>query len=295
MIDGYENNSCDFIVTTNTGILNYSLIGPPGNRICPGSTTTLIVNGAPAGATYQWSPASAIIGSTTSQSVNVNPNATTDFTVIVTSTVCDIDTLDYTLTVESPIASAGNSGPICADGTISLSASGGTTYAWTGPGGYNASGANPTRPNATTALGGTYTVVVTDAYGCTASATTDVTVNPQPVITVNPSGPIDLCPPATATLDFNSSGLSSIQWYNGASPLGGQTSNSLTVSSPGSYYAMAMDANGCTGTSNQVSVTLASTITPTFTAIPPICNGDPTPTLPTTSNNGITGTWSPLL
>ena len=38
-----------------------------------------------------------------------------------------------------------------------------------------------------------------------------------------------------------------------------------------------------------------STITPTFTQVDPICNGDVLAALPTTSNNGVTGTWSPAI
>lgn len=37
------------------------------------------------------------------------------------------------------------------------------------------------------------------------------------------------------------------------------------------------------------------TTTPTFTQVAPICNGATLSALPTTSNNGITGTWSPAL
>jgi gliding motility-associated-like protein len=36
-------------------------------------------------------------------------------------------------------------------------------------------------------------------------------------------------------------------------------------------------------------------VTPTFTAVSPICNGENLAILPITSNNGITGTWSPAL
>jgi gliding motility-associated-like protein len=39
----------------------------------------------------------------------------------------------------------------------------------------------------------------------------------------------------------------------------------------------------------------ATTTTPTFNSIPPICSGDVLALLPTTSNNGVTGTWSPAL
>jgi len=49
--------------------------------------------------------------------------------------------------------------------------------------------------------------------------------------------------------------------------------------------------HGCSGTA-QVTVTVPS-VTPTFNPISPICNGDVAPALPTTSTNGITGTWSP--
>ena len=36
-------------------------------------------------------------------------------------------------------------------------------------------------------------------------------------------------------------------------------------------------------------------ITPTFTQVAAICNGDVLAALPTTSNNGVTGTWSPAI
>ena len=43
------------------------------------------------------------------------------------------------------------------------------------------------------------------------------------------------------------------------------------------------------------TITINSTITPTFTQVDPICNGEFLATLPTISNNGITGTWSPAI
>ncbi|WP_309613916.1 T9SS type A sorting domain-containing protein [Flavobacterium sp.] len=46
---------------------------------------------------------------------------------------------------------------------------------------------------------------------------------------------------------------------------------------------------------NTLDLTITPAVTPTFTAIDPICNGDTLAPLPTTSNNGITGTWSPAL
>ena len=44
-----------------------------------------------------------------------------------------------------------------------------------------------------------------------------------------------------------------------------------------------------------MTITVNPNVTPTFTAVAPICSGAALAALPTTSNNGITGTWSPAL
>ena len=46
---------------------------------------------------------------------------------------------------------------------------------------------------------------------------------------------------------------------------------------------------------NNLNVTVNPTVTPTFTAVPDICSGAALAALPTTSNNGITGVWTPAL
>jgi hypothetical protein len=54
------------------------------------------------------------------------------------------------------------------------------------------------------------------------------------------------------------------------------------------------DGNNCVsrGTTN---ITVNPRLTPTFTQVAAICTGEPLAALPTTSTNGITGTWSPAL
>ena len=42
-----------------------------------------------------------------------------------------------------------------------------------------------------------------------------------------------------------------------------------------------------------MAITVTPQVTPTFTQIGPLCQNSTAPTLPATSNNGITGTWSP--
>jgi hypothetical protein len=52
-------------------------------------------------------------------------------------------------------------------------------------------------------------------------------------------------------------------------------------------------SGGCSQFTTTATVTISSGITPTFTAINPICQNAIPPILPTTSNNSITGAWSP--
>ena len=59
-------------------------------------------------------------------------------------------------------------------------------------------------------------------------------------------------------------------------------------------YVFTPTAGQC-GVPFTLNVTVTTTIAPTFTIANNFCNGTVAPTLPTTSNNGITGTWSPAI
>ena len=72
---------------------------------------------------------------------------------------------------------------VCAGDSIVLSAAGGATYQWTGP------NVNTTQnpviiKNASPANSGQYTVTAFSQYGCSATASTQVTVNPLPTASV---------------------------------------------------------------------------------------------------------------
>ncbi|TMI98044.1 MAG: T9SS type B sorting domain-containing protein [Bacteroidetes bacterium] len=61
----------------------------------------------------------------------------------------------------------------------------------------------------------------------------------------------------------------------------------------GLYSNFSLVYNGST-TNLSIGIVLSNPIfIPTFTSIPPICAGSAPPALPTTSNNGMTGTWNP--
>ena len=58
-------------------------------------------------------------------------------------------------------------------------------------------------------------------------------------------------------------------------------------------YSFTPDAGQCATTPAPVQVVVNPIVTPAFDSIDPICAGDSIAPLPTTSNNGITGTWNP--
>ena len=77
---------------------------------------------------------------------------------------------------------ATNGGPYCVGETIQLSvnAQSGATYSWTGPDNFTSTLQNPTRPNCTFEMGGTYTCI-TSVNGQTTTGNTDVIVFAEPV------------------------------------------------------------------------------------------------------------------
>ncbi|MFN8353220.1 MAG: hypothetical protein U0Y10_02135 [Spirosomataceae bacterium] len=77
--------------------------------------------------------------------------------------------------VNTATATASSNSPVCTGTIINLSSTGGGLYSW--PAGFSSTAENPTRSNVTTAMEGSYTVTITNASGCTATASTFVDVN----------------------------------------------------------------------------------------------------------------------
>ncbi|MFN3943187.1 MAG: choice-of-anchor L domain-containing protein, partial [Flavobacterium sp.] len=110
--------------------------------------------------------------------------------------------------------------------------------------------------------------------------------------------------PATLEICQNSSGTISItaqnydptlvaySWTLDNNPLP-DTTSSITVSQAG-IYEVTINNSGCTITGSTTVTILTPTI-PTFAPVADICPGASLSALPTTSLNGIVGTWSPVL
>lgn len=142
------------------------------------------------------------------------------------------------------------------------SSAAGATFKWAGPGGFLASGPQPTVSSA-----GTYTCTVTDPVnGCT--ATQQVTVAPVPVLSPSIAPVKAICPGASVGLKA-SGGFNSYRWSNG------QLTDSITVNQPGVYIVTVTDADQCVGTAS-VSVTAAPAPQPMIGGTLAFCPGGST-------------------
>ena len=90
------------------------------------------------------------------------------------------------------------------------------------------------------------------------------------------------------------------QWKVNGNNVGGNTATYTSAAlTNGSIVSCVMTSNEqcafpASVTSNNITVLVSAPTVPAFTQIAPVCSGD-TFVLPTTSNNGITGTWNPAV
>jgi hypothetical protein len=135
------------------------------------------------------------------------------------------------------------------------------------------------------ALNNTATTTYTftpDAGQCATTTTLQIVVNNNVTPTFNPIGTLcqNSTPPTLPTVSNN--GITGT--WNPA------TINTATVGT--TTYTFTPNAGQC-AVATTLDITIDLQITPVFTQIGPLCVGATAPTLPATSNNGITGTWNP--
>jgi hypothetical protein len=219
----------------------------------------------------------SIVSNTANQIVVIAGNGATG--VISVTTPLGIATSAQTFSfVSSPIPEASSNAPVCEGTGLFLfgnnSAAGqstGNSYLWSGPNGFtsglqNASIASPVSLNT-----GIYTMTVTNQFGCSASVTTDVIINPNPVESVA-SQTNASCPGA-------SNGTVDIDAASGTPPylfdlIGPSTVDGIfTGLAAGTYDITVSDDNGCT---NSISVTIGEDPSPvaTISGTGTVCSGD---------------------
>ncbi|SFV36116.1 hypothetical protein, partial [Thermoflavifilum thermophilum] len=191
----------------------------PDTAICQGENLTLDAGNA--GTSYLWST-----GQTT-QSINVS-TAGQYWVKVTNANGCSAaDTIQLNVH-PLPTVNLGPDTAICQGESLRLDAgNAGSSYLWN---------TGATSQQITVSTAGQYWVKVTDANGCSAADTMQLTIHPLPIVNLGPDTAI--CQGESLTLDAGNAGASYL-WSTGA------TSQTLVVDSTGSYWVKVTDANGC--------------------------------------------------
>jgi len=259
--------STAFSLTVNALPTGASLTS--GTLTC--SQTSLTLTASATGATsYTLNGGAGSQTSTTGQFVVSTPG---NYTVTVSNVSGCTATATATVTsnTAAPVATlSASSLSFCAGTSITLTAGTGTAYSFSGPG-LSQSGASTT---ALATQGGTYSVVVTGANGCTASAGVSLSVTPATSITAPPASASTVCAGLPVSVSVGATGQNlTYQWYKGANPINGQTSSSLSFPAPqltdaATYYVRVSGTCGPPQTSSFFTLTVnALPAPPTLSAI----------------------------
>jgi hypothetical protein len=219
---------------------------------CQGATATQLSATASTGNTLTWydvaTGGTALAGapspSTTSPGVYTyyvsQKNAAGDESprVAITVTVNALPT--------TPVITANGATSFCTGGSVELSSSASTGNTWS---------TNATTQAITVTASGSYSVTVTDNNGCSASSSaTTVNVSNAPIPTVTASA-TQACSGDVVTLTASSG--DSYSWSNGA------TTQSIQVTTTGSYSVTTTNADACAGVGASDAVSVTFTATPT--------------------------------
>ena len=266
------NSGCFKTIATTVNINPLPIANLTSNSpICENSA--LNINGSGT-YTYSWTGPNNFVSNQKNISI---PNATLNnngvYTAIISSTFgCSI-TQQTTIVVGAlPSPSIFNNTP-CNNGTLNLSASGGTTYSWTGPNSFSSNIQNPNIANVSAVNAGFYIVTVSNGT-CSKTAQTNVTINSANTANVNVSSNSPIC--EGQNLILTASSASTYVW-SGPNNFVNQQSNAIIsnaqITNTGNYQVTATDGNGCI-----VLKDIAVLINPKPVAIAtnnsPICTGN---------------------
>ncbi len=236
-------------------------------KVCGGSSYIQVEGPNVLDYNWSWSP-TTFLSSPLTYSTLVSPTTTVVYTVTGTpaSTVCVSPIpLTYTIAVKPypPMGfsiTPGDSVKTCVGVAVSFTASGGTNYSWTGPGGFTGSTGAVVITPTTVISSGVYVAMATNTLtGCSASGTIHVTVYPNPLITAASS---TICSGQTATL--LATGADTYTWSPG-SALGNPVTVTPTVTttySVGGTYTI----SGCKSTKTS-TVTVIPNAIASFTGL----------------------------
>ena len=275
---------------TSSAVSNVS-VSPAFTLTATPSTTTICGGGSGAnlsvsgGSTYTWAPAGSL---NVSNGANViaTPSTTTNYTITGSNGLCT-RTVVATVSVSIVNATVTASSLNYCNGapSVTLTGSGGTTYAWSPAAGLSSTvGAVVT---ATPALTTVYSVTATTG-SCSSVKTVTITVPPTNSLSIAASSTL-ICAGSTSTL--TGSGATTYTWIPGSVMTSTNAVSPLTTSS---YTLTGRTAAGCYAVPAVITVSVMPAITPTLVASSAtVCLTKTISINATPTGAGISYTWAP--
>lgn len=270
----YDGGAIDVGTLTNWELTVNYLAGIPATGVWTG----------PAGSMFNDAALTIPYTGTAANTIYVNPTATANYTVVVTTPVCVSGPTTVPVTVSNPIGTVTDpvNATICAGNSTSFTvgtASGNPiNYQWqvSTDGGTNWTNIanNSVYGGATTAtltLNGVpvsyngykyrVTMSVTACASNATSGSATLTVNPNPTITLA-AAPYTALYPGISTVitpTVTPNAGATYQWFKNGAAIPGATGSSLPVDVDGLgvYTVSVVDVNGCPGTSSSIEITAA--------------------------------------
>jgi len=233
--------------------------------LCQGNSTLL--NAGSGYSSYTWNTG---LNSTT---ISVTSSGT--YTVTVTSTSGCSGSASKTVTVNpSPTATANSNSPVCSGELLNFASSGGLSYQWNGPNSFSSNQQYPVISNTTTNMSGNYTVVTTNSYGCSGSASTNVVIQAPPSANASDNNPC-----IGGVFILSASGGVNYLWSgpNGftSNQQNPTVSGSATAGLNGIYTVTVSTLAGCSSVAS-VDVTITNSLNPVISGNSSICQGSST-------------------
>ncbi|MBM3449192.1 MAG: T9SS type A sorting domain-containing protein [Bacteroidetes bacterium] len=238
-------NGASVAYNPNTAGVTYPQVNIPQIETFAGSSLATAITG-PFLTAYLWN------NSSTNQTITVNPTAATTTYTVTASTGTATATGSITISVSTPTAIISKTSPstICSNEFALLSANSGSSYLWS-----NGDTTQQSQVNSA----GAYSVMVTNADGCTATSTNfDLAVNPAPLASISALSATTFCDGGSVILTTDSTSVNN--WSNG------ESFYNATITTSGWYSVTNTNELNCSVVSDSIQVVVnpnpIATITP---------------------------------
>lgn len=247
-------------------------------------------------ATFDWTgPNSFSVSTSVINFTNVSTNDNGNYCVTATVAGCTGPSACQPLSIDDlpviNLSALNDDTTICLGGVADLTASGATTYSWTGPQGFSTTGNSASINIDQSSVEGYYNVTGTDGNGCISEDSIYLVALDNPTVNADASENGGVFCNGTV-VGISATGADSYSWTGPDNYSSTDVSNSIfdaTADNEGYYYVTGTDTEGCSDM-DSVFVTVVTDVPADASANDTVlCPGE---TLILTGSGGVSYTWS---